>query len=252
MALKRVTSEAGFVLHHYDWSESSLILDVFTRQYGRVTLVAKGAKKPSSNFRPVLLPLQRLSLAFTGDAEIRTLRSAEWVGGYPMPTGTALMAGFYLNELLVRLIAREDPYPQLFDAYSSAVHLLATQRPEVIELALRAFELCLLKEMGVLPDLSELTSNLAPVMPGRTYTLSHTGGLFELSDKSADGIPGEVCLALDAALKQGSSEPSFTALMQACAGGLQPLKAQLRALLLHHGGTQGFRTRALMHQLATV
>jgi DNA repair protein RecO (recombination protein O) len=252
MAIKRVTSEAGFVLHHYDWSESSLILDVFTRQYGRVALVAKGAKKPSSNFRSVLLPLQRLSLAFTGDAEIRTLRSAEWVGGYPMPSGTSLMAGFYLNELLVRLIAREDPFPQLFDAYSSAVHLLATQRPEVMELALRAFELCLLKEVGVLPELSALTSNLAPVLPGHVYLLSPTGGLFEVSDRRSDGLPGEVCLALAAALNQGAGEASFAVLMQACAGGLQALKTQLRSLLLHHGGAQVFRTRALMNQMATV
>ena len=252
MAIKRISSEPGFVLHHYDWSESSLILDVFTRQYGRVTLVAKGAKKPSSNFRPVLLPLQRLSLGFTGDAEIRTLRAAEWVGGYPMPTGTALMAGFYLNELLVRLIAREDPYPHLFDAYSSTVELLSRQSPELVELALRAFELLLLKEVGVLPDLSLLTTNLAPVQPERYYTLSSAGGLFERSDPGTEGLPGHVCLALAAALHERAGEQAFAALMQACAGALLALKAQLRALLLHHGGAQVFRTRALMRQLATV
>jgi DNA repair protein RecO (recombination protein O) len=79
MATKRIADEPAYVLHRYDWSETSLILDVFTRHHGRVALVAKGAKRPTSSFRPVLLPLQPLSLAFGGDGDIRTLKSAEWV-----------------------------------------------------------------------------------------------------------------------------------------------------------------------------
>ena len=90
------------MLHRYDWSESSLILEVFSRHHGRIALVAKGAKRPSSSFRPVLLPLQPLRVAFGGDAEIRTLKGAEWVGGQVMPTGDALLSGYYLNELLLR------------------------------------------------------------------------------------------------------------------------------------------------------
>ena len=93
--MKRYTHEPAFVLHHYDWSESSLILETFTRSQGRVSLVAKGAKKPSSNFRPVLLPLQHLELAYSmaPDSEIGTLKGADWVGGYTLPTGDALLAG---------------------------------------------------------------------------------------------------------------------------------------------------------------
>ena len=109
--LKRISDEPAYVLHRYDWSESSLILEVFTRHHGRIALVARGAKKPSSGFRPVLLPLQGLSLAFGGDAEIRNLKSAEWQGGHIMPTGEALLSGYYLNELLMRLLARDDPIP---------------------------------------------------------------------------------------------------------------------------------------------
>ena len=81
MATKRIADEPAYVLHRYDWSETSLILEVFTRHHGRVALVAKGAKRPTSSFRPVLLPLQPLSLAFGGDGDIRTLKSAEWVAG---------------------------------------------------------------------------------------------------------------------------------------------------------------------------
>ena len=113
------------MLHRYDWSESSLILEIFTRHHGRIALVAKGAKRPSSNFRPVLLPLQPLQLTFGGDAEIRTLKGAEWMGGHVMPTGEALLSGYYLNELLLRLLARDDPHAALFDAYAGVVQVLA-------------------------------------------------------------------------------------------------------------------------------
>ena len=96
MATQRVIHEPAFVIHHHDWSESSLILEVFTRHHGRLALVAKGAKKPSSNFRPVLLPLQPLQLTYTvvapAEDAIHTLKGAEWMGGHVMPVGEALRA----------------------------------------------------------------------------------------------------------------------------------------------------------------
>ena len=104
MSRQRISDEPAYVLHRYDWSESSLILEVFTRHHGRLALVARGAKKPSSNFRPVLLPLQALSVDFGGDAEIRNLKAAQWQGGHVMPTGQALLSGYYLNELLMSLL----------------------------------------------------------------------------------------------------------------------------------------------------
>src|SRR5450830_790158 len=148
MATQRISDEPAYVLHRYDWSESSLILEVFTRHHGRIALVAKGVKRPSSSFRPILLPLQPLHIAFGGDAEIRNLKSAEWQGGHVMPTGDALLSGYYLNELLMRLLARDDPHPVLFDAYSASVQLIASQSADTLQLALRAFELRLLRDIG--------------------------------------------------------------------------------------------------------
>src|SRR5205085_5172914 len=147
VAAKRISDEPAFVLHRYDWSESSLILEVFTRHHGRIALVAKGAKRPSSNFRPVLLPLQPLHVAFGGDGEIRTLKGAEWIGGQVMPTGDALLSGYYLNELLLRLLARDDPHPHLFDAYAATVRVLSGDHEHTLQPALRAFELLLLREI---------------------------------------------------------------------------------------------------------
>src|SRR6218665_4080737 len=124
-AAKRIADEPAFLLPRYDWSEWSPILEVFCRHQGRVALVAKGAKKPSSNFRPGLLPLQPLwlsyALAADGNAEIHPLEGAEWVGGNVTPTGYALLSGLYLNELLLRLLARSDPHAALFDAYTGVV-----------------------------------------------------------------------------------------------------------------------------------
>ena len=143
----RVHDEPAFVLHQYDWSEASLILEVFSRHHGRIALVAKGVKRPSSQFRPVLLPLQPLRLGWGGDAEVRTLKSAHWQGGHVMPSGDALLSGYYLNELLLKLLARDDPHPLLFDHYACAVRCLADPgEPQAS--ALRAFELLLLREVA--------------------------------------------------------------------------------------------------------
>src|SRR5437868_6469627 len=172
MATKRISDEPAFVLHRYDWSESSLILEVFTRHHGRIALVAKGAKRPSSSFRPVLLPLQPLQVSFGGDGEIRTLKGAEWVGGQVMPTGDALLSGYYLNELVLRLLARDDAHPRLFDVYARAVQVLASEHGEAREPALRAFELLLLREIGFLPALDVQTFTLAPLGARERYTLT--------------------------------------------------------------------------------
>jgi DNA repair protein RecO (recombination protein O) len=248
------------VLHRYDWSESSLILEVLTRNHGRIALVAKGAKKPSSNFRPILLPLQPLHLAFGGDAEIRTLRSSEWMGGHVMPTGEALMAGYYLNELLIRLLARDDPHPTLFDAYALTVHIIAqefrkeavdtasvgTEGQRVLEVALRAFELMLLREIGFLPSLQSQTANLADLQAETSYVLVPEGGLRVAHAEDRSSLTGTQWLSLQAAMD--SIEP-FSQLLQACSSCLQPLKTQLRTLLHYHCGVTTLKTRQMMMDL---
>jgi len=245
--VKRISDEPAYVLHRYDWSESSLILEVFTRDYGRVALVAKGAKKPSSNFRPVLLPLQPLRVAFGGDAEIRTLKGAEWVGGQVMPTGDALLSGYYLNELLLRLLARDDPHPQLFDAYAGAVSVLASEHGEALEPALRAFELLLLREIGLLPSLDLETLTLAPLQAEARYSLVPEAGLVASRDQDGRGsLSGAQWLALQRSL---DDRASFHATLRQAAQTMAELKPQLRALLHYHCGVSTLRTRQLMIDL---
>jgi DNA repair protein RecO (recombination protein O) len=246
---RRISDEPAYVLHRYDWSESSLILELLTREYGRIAVVAKGAKKPSSNFRPVLLPLQPLHVAFGGDAEIRTLRSAEWQGGEVMPTGDALLSGYYLNELLLRLLARDDPHPVLFDVYGAAVRVLAGEERALLQPGLRAFELLLLREIGLLPTLDLQTATLAPLAPQERYTLRAEGGLVESESADARGsLAGAQWLALQQALDDPAP---FRATLR-CVLEMGELKPQLRALLHYHCGVSTLRTRQLMIDLQSL
>ncbi len=248
MPIKRIANEPAYVLHRYDWSESSLILEVFTRQHGRIALVAKGAKRPSSSFRPVLLPLQPLQVSFGGDAEIRTLKAAEWVGGHVMPTGDALLSGYYLNELLMRLLARDDAHPALFDAYAACVQVLASGTGDSgLQAALRAFELLLLRETGFLPELRMETPTLASLLPQALYRLVPEGGLLPLdAQDEAGGLNGAQWLQLERALQ---APAPFKALLDSGQTTLALLKSQLRRLLNYHCGVATLRTRQMMIDL---
>ena len=243
----RVQDEPAYVLHRHDWSESSLILEVFSRRHGRVAVVAKGVKRPTSQFRPVLLPLQPLRLGWGGDAEVRTLKAAQWQGGHVMPVGDALLAGYYLNELLLKLLARDDPHDLLYDHYADAVSaLVEAQVPQAT--VLRAFELLLLREAGFLPALDEESASLTPLAPDEHYHLvpDHGLRLLEANDPHPDAhsLSGAHWLALQQAL----DDPyPFAALLQVCVGARgNALRQPLRQLLHYHSGVQVFKTRQLM------
>src|SRR5437773_440033 len=187
----------AYVLHRYDWSETSLILDLFTREQGRLAVAAKDAKRPYSQLRPVLLPFQRIlvSLGRTpeGESELHNLRGAEWAGGAPMLAGAALFSGFYLNELLMKLLARQDAHPALFDAYAATLPQLAGDDDPRAQAALRAFELMLLREIGLLPQLDVVTLTQQPVQPRGVYDLHPEAGVVANGD---GGVTGATLLAL--------------------------------------------------------
>jgi DNA repair protein RecO (recombination protein O) len=249
---KRVHEEPAFVLHRHDWSEASLILEVFSRHHGRVALVAKGVKRPTSQFRSVLLALLPLHLSWGGATEVRTLKAAQWQGGQLLPPGEALLAGYYLNELLLKLLAREDPHPTLYDHYAQALALLAAGAPQAG--VLRAFELLLLRELGWLPPLDHEAASLQPLRAEARYQLQTQGGLCELPPTAADGDAASTAacsapywLALHAALQQVSVWPSLLPLCQQDRSGA--LRRQLRAALHYHSGVREFQTRRWAQQV---
>jgi len=257
----RISGEPAFVLHRYPWSESSLVLEVFTRHHGRIALMARGARRPTSNFRPVLLPLQPLRLDFGGESEVRSLKSADWVGGHVMPRGEALLSGYYLNELLMRLLARDDPHPALFDLYRQTVHVLATDSAPAMTSVLRAFELVLLRDIGLLPALDQQTLTLQPLLAEQVYELTAEGGLRQVTrvqDEPAvvatrGVVTGQTWSDLHAAL---DSHSPWMDTLRVCAHlsteDRTALQTQLRALLHHHCGVAALRTRQLMVELQSL
>ena len=243
---RAAASSAAYVLHRYDWSETSLILDLFTRDQGRITVVAESAKHPYSQLRPALLPFQRILASVSKPSrdetsDIVTLRSAEWAGGAPMLAGAALFTGFYLNELLMKLLARGDPHALLFDAYAATLPALAAADDTLTQAALRAFEIVLLREIGLLPQLDQFTATLVPVEPSRWHALRPELGIVD-SAPGEPGLSGAVLGRMQAALDDGD----MADLQAACVDSLGPLKATLRALLHYHLGTPRLRTREVM------
>ena len=121
-------NEPAFVLHTYPYRETSLIVEALSRHAGRIALVARGAKRPRSAIRGQLLSFQPLELSWSGKNEPRTMHKAEWRGGQPMLQGLALLCGFYMNELLLKLLPRDDPHETLFDIYAQSLMDLSRQQ----------------------------------------------------------------------------------------------------------------------------
>jgi DNA repair protein RecO (recombination protein O) len=167
---QRRDDEPAFVLHAYPYRETSLIVEAFTPNYGRVAMVARGARRPRSETRGLLQAFQPLTLSWAGSGELKTLMKAEWRGGMPLPGGSALLAGFYVNELLMKLLPREDAHAALFDEYAAALAAL-TERPLPAEQAavLRRFEVRLLAELGYALALTRDVESGEPIAPHGRY-----------------------------------------------------------------------------------
>ena len=143
--LKSHDEERAYVLHTYPYSESSLIVEIFTRASGRVPLVAKGIKRPRSQ-GGALMQFQPFNVSWSGRGDLRTLKKAEWQGGVPTLPPARLFCGFYLNELMLKLLARDDAHENLFDCYENALTRLAATDNEAG--VLRGFEKAMLRETG--------------------------------------------------------------------------------------------------------
>ena len=164
---KRVDGQAAYVLHLHPFSETSLVVDVFSRDHGRVPLLARGARRPRSAMRGMLMSFQPLELGWFGGGEVKTLAKVEWLGGMPLLGGRCLLLGYYLNELLLKMLPREDAHANLFDAYAAALQALAAGSDDAPEL--RRFEKTLLRELGYGLTLETDVETGQPVVADRQY-----------------------------------------------------------------------------------
>ncbi len=228
--------EPAFVLHSYSFRETSLILDVFSRQRGRLAIVARGARRPKSSLRGVLMNFQPLLLSWFGKGEVRTLHSAEWQGGQPYLQGTALMCGFYLNELLLNLLARDDPHEQLFDYYRATLYRLAHETDHAA--TLRCFEKHLLQELGYALVLDREADNGKAIQANLGYRYAVERGALPDDGDAQAGLPVLGKTMLDMAADD-YADP-ITA---------QQSKQLMRVLLNHHLGGKPLHTRELIKDL---
>jgi DNA repair protein RecO (recombination protein O) len=229
----------AFVLHSVPWRETSLVVEIFTAQHGRFPVVAKGAKRPRSALRSVLHPFQLLKASWVGQGELKTLRHAEWLGGIPLLTGGGLFCGFYLNELVLKLTARDDPHPDLFTLYHQAMVNLARNQP--FEPVLRSFEMHLLQELGYGADFSVEADTGKPVDPEAQYCFRPEEGAIRLgsSDRNAVQFRGKTLLDM----AQDRYDDPHT---------LQQAKWLMRQLLGHHLGSQELTTRRIIQELPSL
>ncbi|MBX6393117.1 MAG: DNA repair protein RecO [Burkholderiales bacterium] len=231
---RRVENERAYVLHTWPYSETSLLVEIFSRGYGRLPLLAKGVRRPRSSLRGLLMAFQPLSLGWSGRGEVRTLNRCEWVGGLPLLKGDALLCGFYCNELLMRLLPREDPHEALFDHYEATLAQL--QHAEDLERVLRAFERTLLKELGYGLTLDRDAETGGPIDPEAFYDYEPDRGPVPSRGEGRLRLRGRTLLAI---ANEDYSDP----------GTLQQYKQLMRLLINHRLDQQPLHSRNVYREL---
>ena len=233
----RVSLEPAWILHQYPYRDSSLLLEVFSREYGRIGLVARGARSARSRCRNQLQILRPLLLSWSLRGELGTLTGVESRGAVGIFPGRQVLCACYLNELLLRLLTRHDPHPEIFDAYEQAVMLLGVNE----EQALRVFEKRLLASLGYGLLLQHEFDSGTPVREDRLYEYHLERGPVRCQQASHDGIflHGFSLLALH---RDELQEPSVC----------REVKRLMRAALALYLGARPLRTREVLRQLSVM
>ncbi|MGQ0749454.1 MAG: DNA repair protein RecO [Betaproteobacteria bacterium] len=236
----RQSDQPAFVLHSYPFRETSLVIEAFTRDRGRVALVARGARRPRSALRGVLLSFQPLLLTWWGRGELPALHKAEWNDSYAPLKGLSLICGFYLNELLLRFLARDDPHEPLFAIYRETLRALS--RGEDSAATLRRFEKHLLRELGYGVILDRDITTGAPIAAEERYTyVPDRGPVPRGGDDSANGVEliGQTLIDMQSDNYTNSAT-------------LQQSKALMRTLISHYLGDRTLHTRQLLRDLRAI
>lgn len=231
---QKVDGQPAFVLHAYPYRETSLIVEIFSRDFGRLALLARGARRPRSALRGLLLGFQPLELGWAGKGEVLTLMKAEWQGGQPLLAGKALFCAYYLNELLMHLLPREDAHEHLYSVYAETLRRFAGGMRES---DLRRFERALLQELGYGLTL-ETDAHGIPLDPTGHYAYEIERGLVRLprAGGSALSVSGKTLIDLAA---ENFEDPRS----------LSEAKQLMRALIAHYTGGKGLETRKIFMEL---
>lgn len=237
----RIEDQPAYVLHARPWRETSLLVEVLSRDHGRLGLVARGVQGPKRHvLRAALQPLQHIRLGAVLRGELAQLRAAEALDAAPRLTGDAMLAGFYISELVLRLAPRQDPVPELYVAYADVRERMRT--PGALAWTLRRFERDLIDALGVGFALDH-DGDGEPIDPAARYRLDPEHGPRRLqrdsgaSDRnSAATGRGLLALAADADAPDTAD--------------LAGLRRALRSVLSHHLGPRGLKSWELAAELA--
>ena len=227
MSEQAVCLQPGFILQQRAYRESSVLLELFTRDHGIVSLLAKGVRKQKSPLAGVLLAFTELKVSYLGRHELKTLTQAEYVQHFDLQR-LALYCGFYVNELLQKFLYRHDPHPVLFDAYQRCLQQLASDAP--IEQTLRYFELSVLQESGYGFDLSCDALRGGEVDSKRRYRYRADVGMVE---DEAGTVSGKTLQRL---AQRAALEPPE----------LSEAKALLRVVVDHHLHGRPLKSREVL------
>lgn len=235
--VSRQDNQPVYVLHTYPFKETSLVVELFSRDFGRVATVAKGARRPRSAMRGMLQSFQPLLGTWSGKLELKTLHTLEWYSGLLLLQGEALMCGFYLNELLLRLLPREDAHETLFEHYAQTLHTLATSKD--FATTLRRFELKMLQEMGYAVPLELDAEDTSLDAERDYYYIAEHGASRHLSQQNGVQLSGKTLL--DMARDDYSDVQTQT-----------QSKQLMRTLIAHYLGDKPLHTRQLLLDLQEI
>ena len=232
----RTDLQPAYVLHRRPYRDTSLLLELFTRDHGRVGLVARGATRPSSRLRGLLEAFRPVLVSWTGRGDLGSLTGAESAGSLPLFKGNTLFSGLYLNELLMRLLTRHDPHPELFECYGMTLSVMGLAQHER---ALRLFEKRLLEELGYGLMLDQEADSGRPLDPGGHYEFQLESGPARVDARRTGGL----CF-------KGHSLLSLHRAELADADSLRDAKRLMRAALSVYLGGRPLETRRIMESLA--
>mgnify|MGYP000846781888 CR=1 FL=1 len=234
----KVDGQPAYVLHSYPFRETSLIVEVFSRDFGRMALLARGARRPRSAIRGLLMAFQPLEIGWAGKGEVLTLMKVEWQGGQPLLAGHALFCGYYLNELLMHLLPREDAHETLFARYAEMLGRLGIDTlGKVQESDLRTFEKALLQELGYGLTLAH-DSEGKTISPDAYYTYRMEEGPVRLehAEAAAQIVVGKTLIDLE---QENFSDPRSRL----------ESKQLMRSLMSHYLDGKELETRKIFREL---
>jgi DNA repair protein RecO (recombination protein O) len=214
--MARIQLEPAYVLHSRSFRETSLIVEAFTREHGRIAVVARGAKSARSRWRNVLQPFRPLLLSWNQKSDLGTLTAADQVASPPPLQGQSLYCGMYLNELLMRLLHRGDPHVEVFECYRQVLSELALEmQPQPI---LRVFEKHLLEAIGYAMLLDREYSSGSEIQTQDWYDYKPDRGPVRCSGPGKGRVSGAALLALHTENLSGENLPELRMLMRSVIG----------------------------------